>query len=186
MLGKFQHNSRKLLNNCIFKNTSHGSRLFYFTGLQKNVIQGQARVFSDFGKHKKAATPIVEIPTITDSFSFASHPLQLELKSLKTLLSKIEKEIYNIEFVINLIPKNEIYETESLISKCTNNKQKIFMSSFSKIELQRKVVLLENQITSIQQQITYVQQRIALQKQERLLLLQKEVKNSLGKNEKNF
>ena len=54
MFRKFLHNSRKSLNN----------RLFYtilsaeLTGLQKNMIQGRVRVFSDFGKHKKVATTI--------------------------------------------------------------------------------------------------------------------------------
>ena len=88
------------------------------------------------------------------------------MKSLKTNLSKIEKELNNIEFVLNLIPINEIYESETFISKCKNKRQKI-LCNFSKIELKEKLALVTAKKTYMQQQITYVQQRVAFQEQEK-------------------
>ena len=81
-------------------------------------------------------------------------------------MSKFEKEIRNIEFVVSLIPQNENYVPESLIGKCTKKQQRVLCSLSKKELIQNKDVL--------QQRILSMEEQIALIGQKEILLLQQE------------
>ena len=105
----------------------------------------------------------------------SSTPFATEVKELETQISKFEKEMRNIKFVLNLILQKEFYVSESLIGKCTNKQQR-FLCSLSKEELKQNKDVLQQRILSMEEQIALIGQK------EILLLQQESAIASTGEN----
>ena len=80
------------------------------------------------------AIEVKELKTKIKELETKVKELETKVQELEIKLSKFQKEIRNIEFVLSLIPQNQLYVPESLIGKCTNKQQRD-LCSLSKEEL---------------------------------------------------